>query len=289
MQKRHQMELRGAREPTARCCGRAIHVPSLYSSLVLCLLCFLWLLPLPLLADSTETWDAGTLSNWVRYDPLNNWSPSMSNPGDYLRVEFNMQSMAFPEVNCIKADTNASSGAFTGNYHMDAVTNISFRIYCESLPPNELQLYFCGGTNSTLWHFMLVAPEVGKWVTYSVPMKKGAGWVTGAIPSAKKFLQDSSLVKWAGIKIQRNSSVAKHAFRIDDFTVNGIERGIDTDRDGVSDWREFMAGTDHRDGKSQFRARIGKPDKSKPQKGVVLQWEAAPGLAYTGWRSVGDL
>lgn len=256
-------------------------------SLLLCVLCALC--AMPSFADTTETWDAGDLSNWVRYDPVNKYSPSMANPSDHLLVSFNKQSMSFPEINFIKAGTNASAGLFTGNYRLDAVTNVSFRILAEALPPQQLQLIFVGGTSNNLWRFTLDRPAVGEWVTYNVPMKMNDGWSTGAGRKVKKFKNDLKDVQWIGIKIQRNSSVEKHAFRIDDFAVNGIERGIDTDNDGMTDWQEFIAGTDHRNSNSRFRLGAGRSAEAKKLKGAVLEWASVEGLTYTVWRSIGDL
>jgi hypothetical protein len=257
---------------------------SLHLLCVLCALC-----AIPSFADNTETWDSGSLSSWVRYDPLNQYNPSMNNPGDHLLVSFRKQSMAFPEVNLVKADTNASAGAFTGNYRLDAITNISFRIFADTLPSDNLQLVFSGGPSNNIWRFTLNAPAIGEWTTYNVPTKMQDGWSTGAGPTVKKFKTDLKDVQWIGISIQRNSSVEKHAFQIDDFTVNGIERGIDTDNDGMTDWQEFIAGTDHKSGKSRFRCKVGRSAEAKKLKGAVLEWESVEGLTYTVWRSIGDL
>ena len=248
---------------------------------------------------SPETFASGT-AQWVRHVPLNSMTLPMSNPGGYLLVQFGSQGMSYPEVNIVRAESGSSEGGFTGDYLAAGITNVNFRLYCPTHRPKNLRLYIYCASSGRWWYYPLSDPTVGAWTDYAVTLDYATGWKHGSGGSFKEISADLANVTWIGIQLQRNDSTDAQQYGIDDFAAFGVVKWLDTDGDGVSDWREFIAGTDKRNAKSRFEMGIGKKKAPEgggsgadgsgiPEGAMVLRWTSSPGRTYAILRSTDQL
>ena len=226
--------------------------------------------------DAPETWDSGSVEAWTRWDPLNGRTVSLANPGNYLQVVFSRQSKSFPQVHIVRADVNASGGAFASDYLSAGITNVTFKVYCGSHQPADLRLYFCSKSGNW-WYYPLNKPNIGQWADYSVPLEYWAGWKLGDGASSKKFKRDLKNVEWIGIVLQRNSSTAKQVYGVDNFVLYGADRTKDSDSDGMNDWAEFLAGTNPNDPNSALVTEIASTNMAG---GIVLRWRSVANRTY---------
>jgi hypothetical protein len=230
--------------------------------------------------DVMETWDFGT-ANWLRYDPLNQCYLGLANNSGHLSVTFGAQgSMPVPEVSIIRAETNSSGGAFTGNYLAAGVTNVSFKFMSASALPAKLGVYFHCGASGDWWYYPLTPGEPGVWTQHNVPMDCWKGWRRDDGVSAEVFRSDMSSNDWIGVLIQRNGSMAAQEYGIDDFVLRGVNLTVDSDGDGMSDWAEFLAGTDPLDPHDRLWVEIGRSNGL-----IVVKWRSADKRVYGVWRS----
>lgn len=234
--------------------------------------------------DQTESWSTGDTEGWIRQDPLNSTTVPLNNPANYLEVVFNSQSRSFPQVHIVQAHANASGGAFTADYWDAGITNITFKLYCKSHRPAQLRLYFYNSTSKNWWYYSLGSPRVGAWTTYTVPLNHAAGWRTGLGGTSAEFKADLKEVEWVGIQIQRHGSRAKQTYGLDNFVLRGASRSIDSDGDGMTDWSEFIAGTDPHDPNSSLQCFISITNGNL----IVLRWRSVGNRVYGIDRS-GDL
>ena len=235
--------------------------------------------------DTPETWDSGGIEGWIRHDPLNASTESVSNPTNYLQIVFPNQSTSFPEVHIVRADLSVSGGDFAGNYWNTAITNVSFDLYCGSYLPPHLRLYFYNSTSKNWWYCPLGAPQVGQWTNYDVSLDYSSGWRLGIGGTPLAFKEDRKDVEWIGIQLQRNSSAKEQVYGIDNFVVWGASPSRDSDDDKASDWSEFMAGTDPWDWKSRLQVDIATTNEAVATNGIVLRWTSAPYRTYEIQRS----
>jgi len=231
-------------------------------------------------SGALESWNFGSTAGWVRYDPLNNANAPMTNPTNCLEVVFGTLTMATPQVHIIRADMNASEGKFSGQYWSTGITNVNFRIYCATRVPDDLRLYFYNATSSNWWYCPLATPEVGTWVSYSVPMFYNAGWRLSGGTSGQ-FKRDLQSMAWIGIQIQRNSDIQSQTYRIDDFVLNGASKYKDKDGDGMNDLHEYIAGTDDANAESVFKVEILSTNLPNGRARTMLRWTSAPDRMYT--------
>jgi len=224
--------------------------------------------------DAVETWDTGATESWVRWDPLNQAPSSVSNPTNYLRAVFGSQTMSVPQMHILRADTNASSGVFVGDYWDAAITNATFDLYCESHIPKQLSLYFYGA--GRWWGSYLPLPGGTGWTHYDVPVRHGSDWRFGGEVSAE-FKAAMKAVEWIGLVIERNVSLDSQAYGLDNFSLHGASDLVDTDEDGMTDWAEFIAGTLDGDSNSVFAAELG---LTNAPSGFVLMWASAADRVY---------
>ncbi len=234
--------------------------------------------------DTPETWNSGETAGWIRWDPLNAYEWPLSNPTNYVQMVFDAQDQPFPEVNILKADLSASGGSFTGSYWWAAITNVSFKLYCDRHIPADLRLYLCNAASTNWWYCPLSVPGTGQWIECSVPVDYARGWrlLDGTSAAFKNDLQG---IDWIGIEIQRHQSTEQQVYRIDDFVVEGASKLKDADNDGANDWHEFIAGTGIDDAGSLFRLEIALTNTGKAKPDAELKWTSASDRLYTILRS----
>ena len=229
-----------------------------------------------------ETWDSGGFEGWVGEDVLNGGSAPLDNPGDRLELKFNEQGSSFPEIFLAKADINASGGKFTGNYLASGVISISFRMLCVTHVPDQARLYIRSGTTRRRWYYPITGLTVGNWLQFEVPLTFTAGWRLDTGPTQVRFRGDIADVEWVGLRIQRNASVGPQAYAIDDFMLIGASPHMDSDGDGMTDFAEYITGTNPNDPRSLFKIRIRPKDLGRR---MLVDWPSVRGRDYEVWRS----
>ena len=236
----------------------------------------------PAVINVPETWNSGTTEGWTGYDVLNCNSRPVSNPGSYLQIAFGQQSMSFPAVYLMMADSMSSGGRFVGNYWEGGVSSIAFKFYCQTHVPAQARLYFYNVTSGNRWYFSLENLQAGQWTEFDIPLNYAAGWKLDLSSTLEKFESDiTNGIGWVGIRIQRSSSTDIQNYGLDDFELKryGSE---DSDGDGFSDYLEWLAGTNPNDPSSLFNADIG---AGAPSGSIIISWPSKSGNIYEVWRS----
>jgi len=229
-----------------------------------------------------ETWDSGGFEGWIGEDVLNGGSAPLNNPGDRLELKFNQQGSSFPEIFIAKADVDASGGRFSGNYLSSGVISISFRLLCVTHVPDQARLYIRSGTTRRRWYYSITGLTAGNWLQFEVPLTFTAGWRLDTGPTQVRFRGDIADVEWVGLRIQRNASVGPQAYAIDDFMLIGASPHMDSDGDGMTDFAEYITGTNPHDPRSLFK--IGIRPKNNGQR-MQVDWPSVRGRQYEVWRS----
>jgi hypothetical protein len=210
------------------------------------------------------------------------------------------QSVPLPEVDAFVADATASGGRFTGDYFggSNLPLHVSFDFLASEVLPSLLLFRLVGidgvATNTFFTSLTNQLAAAGHWQHVTVPLQYGPGAWSG--PGAAAFTNSLTDVRQLEVAVLRSGTNAQ-AYVIDNFTLASLvpgapgtndldgdglpdywevehfggptnaPAGVDTDHDTLSNWAEFISGTDPRDSRSFLR--IG---------GV-----AADGAGYTAW------
>lgn len=255
---------------------------------------------------SAETWDSG-LAGWINFDAVNEQPAALAAESAALKITFRKQSVKTPpEEYVFEAGTNASQGKFTGDYVSGGVTGMCFRLFCERKVEVSALLY--NSVTKRLWRYRIPDVRTGEWMVVQVPfspqgMDSPNAWGT--------LDEDLRNVTWAGVSIERNSSMNLQVYRLDDFVLQGVpefgswmaqfpkppDYGVgacvalpegDLDGDGACNIDEWTAGTSAGDRTNIFRLAISSARGSGAAAsghGMALKWQSAPNRKYSVWRS----
>ncbi len=67
-----------------------------------------------------------------------------------------------------------------------------------------------------------------------------------------------------------------------DADLDEIDKKMDTDGDGMSDWNELLAGMDPHDATSVFAAKTKKNENGR---GNIIEWQGVLGASYVVWKA----
>jgi len=172
------------------------------------------------------------------------------------------------------------------------------------------------------WMLRVTPAAAGEWAVYDVPVTFAAGWIDGPGADPATFFNDMRAVDWVGVSIVRGGGRGAQEFGMDDFLLQGetmdgfvdplddrdgdglpdtwedrygfdVDRPgdevLDADGDGMSNLREYLAGTNPLDPdsllaitdlalvESELRIeRVGAAGRTQ-----VLEWTEALDLPWT--------
>ncbi len=166
------------------------------------------------------------------------------------------------------------------------------------------------------WRYttVTVSPTPSEWTITDVPLTRSAGWATttrgdeptldalwaddltdvhamfvriqsGGLVAQAYSVSDFRLLGEGLISAPANLSPLKHYFGVDsleDLTVEELAALMakDTDKDGMSDYHEILAGFDPFNAESVFAARVAVGPGLN-----TIEWEGVLGKTYAVWRS----
>jgi hypothetical protein len=259
---------------------------------------------------SPETWDSGTVANWINYDAVNERSATLATENGGITITFPKQSVKTPpEEYVFEAGTNASGGKFTGDYVSGGVTGMCFRLYCDR--PVEVSALLYNADTKRLWRYRIPAVRTGEWMVVQVPLTPQGMDNQNGVSEWGSLDEDLRHVTWVGVSIERNSSMSIQSYRLDDFVLQGVpefgswmaqfprppEYGVgtcvalsegDLDGDGVCNYNEWIAGTSAGDKTDAFRIAINTARSAGLEAsgaGMALKWPSAANRKYCVWRS----
>ena len=250
-----------------------------------------------------ETWSTNGVAGWQKYDIVNETKGNLTNESNALKLAVNANDNQPPEDLVFYAGTNASGGAFTGNYIQQGVTEIRFRLFCGG-PVAADGVNLLLWNRNRMWCYGISDVATGVWMTVSVPV---------AVPDVYSFsesnlwsLFESTLrdVTAIGVEIVQPPNGNKAVvYRLDDVELRGVGpdfaatmealtnypgygtgdrsvmSGADLDGDGSRNVDEWVAGTSAANPNDRFRVSIGQG----PDKAARLSWASAAGRKYQVW------
>lgn len=215
---------------------------------------------------------------------------------------FPLIGMPSPDNASVLADNPTVPGMFIGNYIAAGVNGIGCRIRTDVIP-SQCLLYFYNSANDREWSYSItvLSSDPTQWVTVTVPFEFEAGWVLWDSGATKaKFVEDLQAVDQIGVRVVRRGTEAQ-VTDVQDFMLLGgssfalgsalynfmllnslADSNGDDDRDGLSNWGEFLAMSDPNDENSGFLVRI---ERAPGVDGVILKWDHREGRRFAIWRA----
>lgn len=236
--------------------------------------------------------------------------------GGGVTVGFNAQPTGtIPPTMLVNA--SAAGAAFVGNYAEAGAKGVTFTLnHTGAAGTLGLSLALPSGKE---WKKTVELPAAqGQAVPIVIPFTTAAGWKPGwtsqPLANADTQLQSALLfVSTLGIEVAPELGAAAQSYTLDSFVLGGAgtipsaldtrildamrdrfgagiasyadvtaeQKAIDTDRDGMSDYLEIMAGTKWNDASSVFAAAI----VDQGPAGTKIRWPSQADATYTIWRS----
>lgn len=263
----------------------------------------------------------GMLHGAVPGDPVDAWTQAdgqglvsfTSQANGEVMVSFGAQSSGNPPIyssGSAVADVGVARGAFVGDYKAAGVKGLSFAIAGDGHEPAGFMLVLRARKSGRIWRNMAVniSAESGKRVINLVSMERSGGWTRDGRDDLDAIWdEDMRDVESIGVRLAQNGRESQ-SFTLADFVLlgkdfvtekaklgllrthfgvdaveqlNGAQRELDGDGDGMADWKEILAGTDHRNRFSVFAAEIipGEGD------GITIRWPCVLGAKYRLFRA----
>jgi len=249
--------------------------------------------------DTISTWSGSGLEGWSHTAP--EYSATISSTNGQLELVHKSQSIPVFVEDRIRRPI--MPGAL--------LERIEFTLQAKDIRPSRVRLSLHSAGSGVTWRRQLNVPQVGESLTYSVPVKIAEGWSRGAYSTEDRFLQDLRSVDMIAVEVLRHSSTLSQKYALDDFRIQGVQfsgdhdmdympdawetahgfntndfndADLDADRDGMSNYAEFRAGTDPRLAGSQFKLRLSDKDSGI---GIPfeLSWNSLSNRWYTIRRS----
>jgi len=239
-------------------------------------------------ANLTEKWTTNS-AGWNVSGSLSGWTNGA------MKIGFPVQVDDVGASYSLSGSTNASSGAFFGNYQNKSIDALSFRASAVNLTMTPV-LYFNAASGRT-WQKTLSSNFGSTWTTNLIPLVYSSGWtISPPWTNEVYFSRDLTNIVEVGFRLTRgpNGSTNAQSFTVDNmklvgpwggpFTTNGVslawvvENGLtndlasidsdDNDHDGFSNAAEYLAGTDPNNSNSFFKIEIVRNDNGQ----MVVRW-----------------
>ena len=247
--------------------------------------------------DIYDTWNDGTTGAWYAVES----KVILSNPGDYLKIQFQSQNVSKSQSDTIRKDIGLGV----------VVTNISLRFKAENILPSEVRVCFHSVRSGLLWFVSAIPTNSGEWMSLDIPLNRDMAWVVGPDGCVQQFEGDVGFVDWVGVHLRRHGSVMIQNYCVDDFRVTGYSMGdvdgdgipdfwetvynvntndprhatYDIDGDGLNMYEEYRAGTDPADPVSALEMSIEGTNDVSSVNGVVVRWKSVGGHFYSLYKS----
>jgi hypothetical protein len=198
---------------------------------------------------------------------------------------------------------------FAGDFLANGMKSLAFRL---STTTNIMSVsaILKGTASSTVWKHRIAVPQIaGTWSTVVVPLELDGGWYMSTVgdADASQWTQALVSVSYVGLIIERNG-FSNQVATVDSFILAGngfvtpptallalgdaldarfgvrnygdlsaAQKALDTDKDGMTDVNEILAGTNPDNPNSIFAASI----VAVKSLGVTLEWPCVNGGVYT--------
>jgi len=251
--------------------------------------------------DRLQTWSTPGTAGWT-----NSFGESQpANAGGQLRMSFAEQRR--PESGATTCWAAVPQGLWP--------TDAAFRFQARVMPPSALRLYLHARQSRRLWYVSLAAPSGTDATTFTVPFSfDDARWICDANSGRAQFEEDLHFLDWVGVYVRRHGTPSGQDYEIDDFRIRGFISPSDTDidgipddwellhgfspddwtdamddadKDGMSNYGEFRAGTDPTNGLSWFAVDLVHTNDDTGARWRELRWPSISNRTYRILRTAG--
>ena len=196
----------------------------------------------------------------------------------------------------------AAPAVFAGNYTAAGIQGVGLRVKTDGTVPSGCALYFTAGSGRS-WYYQLpvLSANPADIITATVPFEYSGAWAAAmGTATEENFKADLEDVTGIGVAVVKAGSDAQ-AYSVSDFMLlggasyaageslynymvaNGVKNiNADDDGDGLSNWGEFLAGTNPKDAASAFVLRI---ELDQTAQGPVLKWNHIANRKYAVWKA----
>ena len=245
-------------------------------------------------ANLTEKWTTNS-AGWNVSGALSGWTNGA------MKVGFPVDTSETGSGFLLSGNTNASSGAFAGDYQSKAIDAVSFMAKAVDLTITPV-FYFKTSSGTRTWRTKLTSGLGSDWKTNVVPFTYTTNWWTSMGNNNEScFVSDKANIGEVGFELTRGTEPATtnaQEFVVDNlklvgpwggpYVTNGttvgvslawvLENGLtndlstintdDNDGDHFNNLAEYLAGTDPNDSSSYFRIEIVRNESGQ----MVVRW-----------------